>query len=312
MNEIITHKILIVDDDELITNLLEDYLSGLGYDVISADNAEKAIHFLNNGDQFSLVITDVNLPGKSGLELLKIINETKDELPVILLTGLKTIDTAISALQSGAADYITKPFDLNTVQKIIQKVLKKQSRSRKKEKIYENLEHLKLSFKFKTKELDPDILAKEISSILQKMRFSDDDVLKQYELVFTETLINGIEHGNLELPSAIKNNDILQMAKFEELREKRLQDPEYADREIEIIFECGTESFNFTVKDSGPGFDWRKYIDNNHKISDVNLNPYGRGFLIIGHIIDEVYFNDKGNMITLVKYRPELNNKNIS
>jgi len=296
-------NILVVDDEELIINLLVDYFSDLGYRVTAVKDAEKAIEELNNGRKFSLVLTDINLPGKSGLDLLKIVKETKEDLPVVLLTGLKTLDTAISALKSGAQDYITKPFDLTTIRKVVEKVLRVRNRSIRKVRIYEKLQQLKLSFQFKTIELDPDAVSKELSGFLYKMQFGSEEDIKQFELVFTETLINSMEHGNLELPSSLKSNDLLQMAEFEELKETRLQDPKYADRKINIIFECNAELFSFTVQDEGPGFDWKKYINPAHKITKSDENPYGRGFMIIQHIIDEVYFNQTGNTITLIKHR---------
>ncbi len=296
-------NILVVDDEELIINLLADYFSDLGYRVTAVKDAEKAIEALSNGHKFSLVLTDINLPGKSGLDLLKIVKETKEDLPVVLLTGMKTLDTAISALKSGAQDYITKPFDLKTIRKVVEKVLKVRNRSIRKVRIYEKLEQLKLSFRFKTCELDPDAVSKELSGFLYKMQFGSEEDIKQFELVFTETLINSMEHGNLELPSSLKSNDLLEMAEFEELKETRLQDPHFANRYISIIFECNTEIFSFTVRDEGPGFDWKKYINPAHKIISSDKNPYGRGFMIIQHIIDEVYFNQKGNTITLIKHR---------
>ncbi|MEJ2635991.1 MAG: response regulator [Calditrichia bacterium] len=296
-------NILVVDDEEMIIDLLGDYFTDLGYGVHLAASAEEAISKLNNGNEFHLILTDINLPGKSGLDLLKIVNETKDDLPVILLTGLKTLDTAISAVKSGASDYITKPFELGTVRKIVEKVLNKQNKSLKKEKVYENVQHLRVSFQFDTDELDASIMAKELAALLSKMHFSDPDTIKQYELVFIETLLNSIEHGNLELASSIKNNDVFQMLEYEELKEQRMKDPEYAKRKITVSMECNPDLFCFTVKDEGPGFDWKKYVDKTHKISELNVNSHGRGFVIIRHIIDEVHFNTEGNMITLIKNR---------
>lgn len=296
-------NILIVDDDELIVSLLTEYFTDLGYRVGIAYHAEEAIEKINNGNKFNLVLTDINLPGKSGLELLKIINETKSDLPVILLTGLKTLDTALSALKSGAEDYITKPFDLISVRKVVEKTLKKRNRSIKKEKIYENAVAFKVHFRFTTRDLNPGIISKEFAGILNKMQFAPEEEIIQYELAFTETIINSIEHGNLELPSSIKSNNLLEMVEFEELREKRLKDRRYADRTVTITFEVNRELFSFTCQDEGKGFEWRKYLNADHKLSDINSKPHGRGFMMIRHIIDEVYFNKQGNIITLVKYR---------
>lgn len=294
-------NILVVDDEELITDLLGDYFLNFGYGVSVATTAEEAISKLNNGNKFHLVLTDINLPGKSGLDLLKIINETKTNLPVVLLTGLKTLDTAISALQSGARDYITKPFDLGSVRKIVERVLNKQNRFLRKEKVYEFLGNLKMNFEFSSIELDPGVLARELASILHKMQFGSEEAIQQFELVFSETLINAIEHGNLELASSSKSNDLLQITDFEDLKEKRLNDPHYANRKVQALFECNQDLFCFTVKDQGPGFDWKKYVDASHKIKNVSLDSHGRGFMIIRHIIDEVHFNEKGNVITLIK-----------
>ncbi|OPX35852.1 hypothetical protein B1H10_00260 [candidate division KSB1 bacterium 4484_188] len=297
-------NILIVDDDELIVSLLVEYFSDLGYGVGAAYHAEEAIEKLNNGNEFNLVLTDINLPGKSGLELLRIINETKSDLPVILLTGLKTLDTALSALKSGAEDYITKPFDLLTVRKVVEKSLKKRNRSKRKDKVYENALTFSIQFRFSTIELDPGIVAKELAGILYKMQFAPEEEIKKYELAFTETIINSIEHGNLELPSSIKSNNLLEMVEFEELREKRLQDPQYAGRNITLTFEINRELFSFTCQDEGKGFDWHQYLNARHKLAEVNSKSHGRGFMMVRHIIDEVYFNERGNIITLVKYRP--------
>ena len=299
-------SILVVDDEELIVDLLGDFFKELGYQVTIAFSAEEAIEKLNNGQAFNLVLSDINLPGKSGIDLLKIIREIKNDLPVVLLTGLKTIDNAISAIKSGASDYITKPFELSAVKKVVERILKVQDRSLKKEQVFENIEHLKISLRFNTLELEPGILAKELTNFLYKMHFAEIDEIKQYELVFTETLINAIEHGNLELSSLSKSNEALKIEEFENLKKERMRDLNYSRREIHISFECSPELFNFSVKDEGPGFKWQKYLSSTHKIQTVNVKSYGRGFNIIHHIIDEVHFNDKGNLITLIKNRPRI------
>ncbi len=298
-------NLLVVEDEELIVDLLVDYFEEIGYMVTAVTTAEDAIQKLGNGHNFNLVLTDINLPGKSGIDLLKIIKQTKNELPVILLTGHRTVDFAISALKSGAQEYITKPFDLPDVRKIVEKVLKRQTRSLKKERIYSKLNYLQMNFTFRTTEINPDIVAYELAELLQKMHFSSDDDIQQYKLVFTETLTNSIEHGNLELPSAAKGINLSQLTQYEELKEERLQDSVYAQRSINIAFECNPDLFSFSVQDDGAGFDWKKYVNSSFKISDLNTESHGRGFQIIRHLIDEVHFNKKGNVITLIKHRPQ-------
>lgn len=295
--------ILVVDDDEMIVDLIETYFCELGYDVTTATTAEDAINKLSNGKDIHLILTDIGLPGRSGLDLLKIIRENKGDIPVILLTGMKTLDTAISAVKSGATDFITKPFKLETIRQVVEKNLRKNERVRRKKQVYESLKYLNMNFSFYTYEFNPDILARELADILKKMRFASEEEIQQYEVVFSETFTNAMEHGNLELPSIAKNNDLLVRTEYEELREQRLNDPNYANRKIHITFECNPQLFSLTVKDDGPGFNWNKYLDRNHRITEVSTLPFGRGFNIVQLYIDEVHFNKTGNMITLIKNR---------
>ncbi|UCF63389.1 MAG: response regulator [bacterium] len=300
-------KILVVDDEELIIQLLSDYLSDLGYQVETAYSSEEVLDKLNDGFDFDLVLSDINLPGKSGIELLRIIKELKTDIPVVLLTGLKTLDNAISAVKNGAADYITKPFELKSVRQVVERILKKQHRIHWKEQIFEHLKYLKYYFQFRTSEFDPGILSKEIASMLKKIQFTHLAEIDQYELAINEVLVNAMEHGNLELPSQTKGNDFSKKSKFEELREKRLNDPVYCQRSIYVVFEADKEVFSLTVRDEGPGFDWKKYFNSAHVIKSVNTEIFGRGFKIIQHISDEIHFNDSGNTITVIKNRPAKN-----
>jgi DNA-binding response OmpR family regulator len=300
-----TENLLIVDDEQMIIQLLQEYFVNLNYGVEVAYSAEEALEKLNDGVVFDLVISDINLPGKSGIDLLKIIRELKENLPVVMLTGLKTLDNAISAVKSGAADYITKPFDLKSIHQVVDRILKKQHRIHWKEQIFEHLTYIKNSFTFKTNELDPGILSKELASILNKIQFASQAEIGQFELAFTEILINAIEHGNLELPSYKKKGDLFKKTEFDELKEQRIKIPEYGDRAVDVIFEADTDLFNFTVRDQGPGFDWRTYMGKAHNLKRVDTEIFGRGFKIIQHISDEVHFNDKGNIITMIKNRPQ-------
>ena len=297
-------RILVVDDEEMINELLSDYFRELGYDVTVALSAEEAIEKLEFENQFNLIITDIDLPGKSGFELLKIVKETKENLPVVILSGIKTFDNTIKAVKNGAIDFISKPFDLKSVQKVVEKILKKQVLSAEKDQVFENLNILKMGFEFITLELNPDILASELANILQKMHFSDDNETKQFELVFLETLINAIEHGNLELSSSIKDVSLIKLTEYEKLKEERLQDPYYSNRKIFIELECSKDRFCFKVEDQGNGFDWKNYVHSSLKLSNINTESYGRGFNIIHHIIDKVDFNEVGNQIILIKESP--------
>lgn len=106
--------IVVVDDEKSICEIIASYLTGLGYTVYQANCAEDAITTIQK-EKVDLVLTDIKMPGLTGVELLKWIKEYNAFLPVIMTTGFPTLDTAISALKSGAYDYLTKPFHLEEV-----------------------------------------------------------------------------------------------------------------------------------------------------------------------------------------------------
>ncbi len=103
-----TEKILIVDDDDMINEVLS-FILGESYEVHSYLSAENALAG-ENMSAFDVVITDVNLPGIDGIELLERIKSSNPNIPVIVITGYNDIDVAISALKRGAFDFILKPF----------------------------------------------------------------------------------------------------------------------------------------------------------------------------------------------------------
>ncbi|TPE53370.1 sigma-54-dependent Fis family transcriptional regulator [Maribrevibacterium harenarium] len=104
-----TGTVLLVDDDPMIRKATEKWLQMAGLTVICADSAEQALPHLN--DAFpGILLTDVKMPGMSGLELMQAAHERIPDLPVILVTGHGDIDMAIQAMRDGAYDFIEKPF----------------------------------------------------------------------------------------------------------------------------------------------------------------------------------------------------------
>jgi two-component system response regulator AtoC len=110
----LNEKILIVDDERLIRQSLVKRLGEEGYEVISADNGKAAISLVEE-DAPELVVLDLKLPDLNGIEVLKRLREIDNNLTVLIITAYGSIDTAIAAIRSGAYDYLTKPFDLETI-----------------------------------------------------------------------------------------------------------------------------------------------------------------------------------------------------
>ena len=115
-------KILIVEDDETLRNVMQLQLKKLGYEAAVAPNAEQAIDILQKSPQ-NLIITDLNLPGISGLELLKRVRSEYPGTAAIVMTAYGTIQSAVEAMRSGAYDYITKPVEPYDLRALVSRAL---------------------------------------------------------------------------------------------------------------------------------------------------------------------------------------------
>lgn len=119
-------KILVVEDDVRLRPVILEALSIEGHQLKSAESAEEAIKYLEK-EKFDILLTDVNLPGKSGLELLPICLQYNPNTYLIVMTGYASIDTAVQAMKLGAGDFLCKPIALNDLINAIQVALEKLS-----------------------------------------------------------------------------------------------------------------------------------------------------------------------------------------
>jgi DNA-binding NtrC family response regulator len=106
-----TH-ILLVDDDEELRGFVREILTGRGYEVSEAQDYDSAIRQLQHR-VFHLILLDITLPGKSGIDILEFIHRNHIGAPVIMVTGTSGLDLAIRSMSLGAKDYITKPCSPN-------------------------------------------------------------------------------------------------------------------------------------------------------------------------------------------------------
>lgn len=107
-------EILVVDDDQATCNLLKLSLGTEGFTVSTASNWTEAIERFGSQD-FDVVLTDLNLGGPSGIDLCRQLAEQRPDTPVIVITAFGSLDTAISAMRAGAYDFLTKPFESESV-----------------------------------------------------------------------------------------------------------------------------------------------------------------------------------------------------
>lgn len=294
-------KILVVDDEEVLLDLVKEFLVGEGYEVLTALDGEEGLKIIKECHDLDLVLTDVRMEKMSGMELLKLIRDYRSDLPVIIITGYKTIDNTIEALRNGAVDFITKPFNLAELKKIVNRIFASREKAAFIRSLDQYLVHAEFEYKLEAGLIDTEALSRYMSDLLViNGVISPGEAIQMY-IVFNETITNALEHGCLELDSRLKKEDFSER-EFQELKMQRLKDERYAKRTITISLSIGKDKYSFTVEDEGPGFDYKKILENLE--SDIpNMDAFGRGFMFISHMIDQIEFNEKGNRITLIKNR---------
>ncbi len=122
----VDHTILIVDDDGDTRDVLEDRLDSLGYHVLTAASGKECLEILERRNP-QLVLLDIEMPGMSGLDVLKRIRSQEHEATVIVITAYGTIERAVEAMKNGAYDFITKPFEPDQIALIVAKALERET-----------------------------------------------------------------------------------------------------------------------------------------------------------------------------------------
>ncbi|HEX2120678.1 MAG TPA: sigma-54 dependent transcriptional regulator [Thermoanaerobaculia bacterium] len=131
-------RILIVDDEEVLRDVLDAVLRREGFDIIAASSGEEALNVLDS-EEVDLVILDVMLPGISGIDTMRAIRISNPHLPVIIITAFSSIDGAIDAMKQGAFHYIPKPFKNEEVVLTVNKALEQRRLSRENERLKSEL-----------------------------------------------------------------------------------------------------------------------------------------------------------------------------
>jgi putative nucleotidyltransferase with HDIG domain len=192
----VSPRILIVDDEIEITEILADLLSD-EYQCLKAGSAEEALAHLGEG-QFQLVISDITMPGMSGLEMIPHIKQLSPETVVVMISGMQTVESAIGALRLGAFDYLMKPFDLRQVEAVVKRALEHHDLVAAKQR-YEN--HLEELVEQRTAELDRALNSLEgsyrstLKALTAALETRDSETHGHSERVVTYSLRLGREYG---------------------------------------------------------------------------------------------------------------------
>ena len=215
-----TYRILVADDDPPILELLGEYLATRGHDVTLVPNGERALEVLDT-EEIDVLVTDLKMPGTDGLSLLKHVRENNLPVATIMMTGYGTIESAISALKSGAHNYLLKPFRLREVHNSVSTAVD----ARKREQTTLRLENL-LEIQSKALSVkDPEHLEELYALIAERSR--EELKAKAVSLAFFEPLSQRwVEYQRSGEASAFKGIDFDSLADFVQRGQQPLRTPD--------------------------------------------------------------------------------------
>jgi two-component system response regulator AtoC len=117
-----SQRVLVVDDEAKMQRVLEIMLKRMGHNVVCASNGHEALHALEQ-TPCDLIISDLRMPGMTGIELLQAVRAQGNDVPVIIMTAYGTIESAVEAMKLGACEYIVRPFDVDALEITVDRVL---------------------------------------------------------------------------------------------------------------------------------------------------------------------------------------------
>lgn len=233
--------ILIVDDEQSIRRLLVRLLSQHGYHCTQADNADTAMLELSN-NPFSLVILDIRMPGKSGIDLLPVIKSTYPGIAVIMATATTDVSTAIECMKQGADDYVIKPFNNERIILSVQRALErrllelevKEYRQHLEDKVVEQSGRIRAAFINTIRALVYALEAKDEYTSGHSQRVADISAAIARELHLPEDSIDkvvlaglvhdigkiGIQEAILLKPGKLTTEEYLEVQKHPEIGER--------------------------------------------------------------------------------------------
>jgi DNA-binding response OmpR family regulator len=293
-------RVLVVDDQPAVQQFLKEVLELHGYEVLTAEDGVKALeHYREFRPSFTL--TDISMPGMTGLELLKQIKTLNAEAIVMLMTGAGSETYAIEALRGGAVNYFTKPVDINDLLNTLSRYTPLASGY--------DFEHYAASF------LQEETLNLVLENDLAQVNHGVQMIVNHSRAIFPmseiytlrfglyEMIVNAIEHGNLGITFQEKSR-ALEENRFGELMRERIGDPRFQDRRVSVDCRISREGLQCDVRDEGEGFDHSVYssVDDPAALFErLGASLHGRGIILTRLQFDSMQFNEVGNEVRLVK-----------
>lgn len=289
--------VLVVDDSRVDQQLAASLLEEKGLKTDLAGNGREAMGRIE-AQAPDLILTDLQMPEMSGLELVEAVHARYPRIPVVLMTAHGSEEIAAKALRAGAASYVPKRNLAKDLAPTLERVLGIAPASRDQEGALRWLHETGFRFVLDN---SPDWLRPLVAHFQEELTrrgFCDETQLMQVGMALHEALTNASHHGNLELDSSLREGGI--EAYLALMQERCGQEP-YASRKVNVLATFKDAEAAFVIRDDGKGFNPATVPDPCDAKNLARLS--GRGLMLIRTFMDEVRHNDRGNEVTLVKRR---------
>jgi CheY-like chemotaxis protein/anti-sigma regulatory factor (Ser/Thr protein kinase) len=273
-------KILVVDDDATLLDMVRFVLMREGFEVLDAEDAFKGLETIAR-EKVDLALLDVMMPKMDGLTMLAKLREHNQELKVIIMTAVSTPETAIAALREQACDFLAKPFDVPELLSAVKSAFDLGEQEIEIEVLSARPEWIELRVPCDLAAIEPlkRIMIQLETDLPQETRDS-------VTYAFSEMLRNAIEHGGKNDPT----------------------------KDVEVAYLRTPRIVLYRIKDPGEGFSMEALyhaailnpegdpIHHERIREEKGMRPGGFGILIASNMVDEMVYNERHNEVVLIKY----------
>jgi len=291
-------RALVVDDAKIHRDLVRGILTeDLGFEVTEAADGKQALAAIEEQPP-DLVISDLVMPEMDGFELASHVRRQHPTIPVIVMTQHGNERLAVQALEAGAASYVRKDDLAYELSKTVSRVLAVSQQAHAQAQLMASLQKSEASFVIdSTGELMAP-LVRYLQESASQLGLFDETGLTQLGVALQEALLNAAHHGNLEVGSELRDQDV---ELYTRKLAKRMEEMPYKERRIHVDAKFSGEEARFKIRDEGPGFDPDALPD--PRDAENLLKCHGRGVMLMRSLMDECRYNDSGNAVTLVRRR---------
>ena len=278
-------KILVVDDDPDLHELIRVALTRQGYEVLSANDAFEGLELLGR-EKPALALLDVMMPRMDGLEMLSRLRQQHKDLPVIMITAVSTPETAIVAMREHVCDFLAKPFDLDKLTGAVETALELSPKEIVIEILSARPEWIELRVPCSPAAIDP------LERLMTQLKTDLPDATREsITYAFREMLRNAIEYGG--------KNDPMQTVEVGYLRTPRLilyrlKDPGEGFRLESLYRPAGPIAAVLNPEDDPTHHERVR--------ENLGMRPGGFGIFLASKRVDEMIYNERHNEVVLIKY----------